>query len=300
MDWDLAPGDKIVRKDLHKKFGGRPQGGIGPSTLSPNVLLFTDPLAGHQYGYLDGWDGDRYHYYGEGRFGDQKMASGNAAILRHAEENRTLRLFQGARGEVTYSGLWELDDDEPFYATDAPDFDGQIRKVIVFKLVRGEEGALIPGYTTTSDADETVVEVVSVEEQHAESAFVNPSGKTYIADLIEKKLVLALRDHLVTSGHSVGRLKILPQGEAKPLFSDLWDETASFLVEAKGSVARESVRMAIGQLFDYSRFQPNAAKVVLLPEKPRLDLLSLAQSVDVTVIWPVKGGYSGSPGLPWS
>jgi hypothetical protein len=299
MDWDLTPGDKIVRKELHARFGGRPQGGIGPSTLTPNVLLFTDPLTGHQYGYLDGWDGERYHYYGEGRFGDQKMASGNAAILRHAEEGRTLRLFQGARGEVTYSGEWDLDPKEPYYPTDAPDFDGQIRKVIVFKLVRVDKDALIPGHTTISEADKTVVEVVSVEEQNTEEAYVNPSGKSYTAALAEKKLVLALRDHLVTIGHTVGRLRIVPKGEAKPLFSDLWDETASFLVEAKGSVARESIRMAIGQLFDYSRFKSSAKKVILVPEEPRADLLDLAAGVYVTVMWPARGGYAGSPELPW-
>jgi hypothetical protein len=299
MDWDLTPGDKIIRKELHARFGGRPQGGIGPSTVTPNVLLFTDPLTGHQYGYLDGWDGDRYHYYGEGRFGDQRMASGNAAIFRHAEEGRTLRLFQGARGEVTYSGEWDLDPKEPYYPTDAPDFDGQIRKVIVFKLVRVDEDALIPGYTTISEADKTVVEVVPVEEQNTEEAYVNPAGKSYTADLAEKKLVHALRDHLVTIGHTVGRLKIVPKGEAKPLFSDLWDETASLLVEAKGSVARESIRMAIGQLFDYSRFKPDAKKMILVPEEPRGDLVDLAASLGVMVMWPATGGYAGSPELPW-
>jgi hypothetical protein len=30
-EWLLNPGDKILRKDLHQQYGGRRQGGIGPS-----------------------------------------------------------------------------------------------------------------------------------------------------------------------------------------------------------------------------------------------------------------------------
>jgi hypothetical protein len=299
MDWELKPGEKIVRKDLHATFGGRPQGGIGPSNVTPNVFLFTDPLTGHLYGYLDGWDGQRYHYYGEGRFGDQRMASGNASVLRAAEDGRTIRLFEGSGGEVTYSGVWELDPDEPYYETDAPDFDGQIRKVIVFKLVR-TAGAIIPGYTTASDADETVVQVVPVEEQNTETAFVNPSGKSYTAQLVEGKLVQALRSHLTTLGHAVDRLMIHPKGEGKPLFSDLWDATGpGLLIEAKGTVTREAVRMAIGQLLDYGRFKPQAKKVILVPERPRSDLIALAGTVDATVVWPEGKGYAAYPALPW-
>jgi hypothetical protein len=57
--------------------------------------------------------------------------------------------------------------------------------------------------------------------------------------------------------------------------------------------------MAIGQLFDYSRFQPDAEKVILVPEEPRADLLSLAAGVGMTVMWPAGAGYAGSPALPW-
>ena len=53
-EWNLMPGDPVKRTQLHFKYGGRRQGGIAPSSQSPNVLLFTGP-AGHQYGYFDGW-----------------------------------------------------------------------------------------------------------------------------------------------------------------------------------------------------------------------------------------------------
>jgi hypothetical protein len=294
MDWTLEPGDRIVRKDLQAQFGGRPQGGIGPSSRSPNIMLFTDPTTGHQHGYFDGWNAEdgTYSYYGEGQVGDQRMISGNAAVLRHVEEGRSLRLFQGSRGEVEYLGEWAVDEKQPFYETEAPDREGQTRKVIVFKL-RPVGDFKIPAQTSMSDADQTSVEVVPVEEQYTEAAFVDPSHEPYEAERREAKLVRALRDHLVMHGHDVGRLKIIPEGEAKPLFADLFDKTYNALVEAKGSVSREAIRMALGQLLDYGRFQPSATRIILVPERPRQDLLDLADSASIRVMWPSRNGYDG-------
>ena len=299
LDWQLKPGGKIVRKELHEQFGGRGQGGIGPSRESPNIFLFSDPLTGHQHGYFDGWDGEAYNYYGEGQVGDQRMTQGNRAVLECAESGRALRLFQGSRGEVTYLGEWELDPDEPYREDDGPGRDGAIRKVIVFKL-RPLDGAMTPAKTPITEAKSTQVDLVPIEEQYTEHAFVDPSREPYEAERREAKLVRALRDYLVTlEGHEVSRLRIVPEGEAKPLFADLLDETANVLVEAKGSVTREAIRMSIGQLADYSRFRPDAARAILVPERPRPDLLDLATSAGTAVVWPEADSYVGSPSVPW-
>jgi hypothetical protein len=135
FEWLVKSGDKILRKDLHQQYGGRRQGGIGPSASTPNVLIFSEPLVGKKYGYnFDGWMTDGcYHYTGEGQYGDQEMKSGNAAILAHKQEGRALRLFKGVRGEVEYLGEFETDEKLPFYNTDAPEAgDGPVRSVIVF------------------------------------------------------------------------------------------------------------------------------------------------------------------------
>ena len=109
--WNIAPGDQIERKVLHERFGGSRQGGIGPSRKTANVFVFSDPVAGEPHGYFDGWHTDGcFHFTGEGQRGDQQMKSGNAAILNHAAEGRSLRVFMGARGIVTYEGEFELDD----------------------------------------------------------------------------------------------------------------------------------------------------------------------------------------------
>ena len=41
MVWELSPGDVVLRKDLHRKYGGRQQGGISPSR-----------------GSMDSWEGE--------------------------------------------------------------------------------------------------------------------------------------------------------------------------------------------------------------------------------------------------
>jgi hypothetical protein len=300
-EWNLAPGARLFRTALHKDYGGRPQGGIGPSRVSPNVLIFTDPATGEPHGYVDSWQTDgRFHYTGEGQRGDQRMVSGNAAILRHQEEGRALRLFRGARGEVEYLGEFEVDPDEPWYETDAPETGGgPIRKVIVFRLVPIDTEPQAPDSLLAEVQQGSAVEPVPVEEQNTERSFVDPAREPYEAERREAKLVKALRDHLRAVGHKVVRHRILPEGELKPLYSDLFDETAKVLVEAKGGVTREAFRMAIGQLADYSRFLPGATQAILVPERPRPDLLLLAESVGVSVIWPSKESYAGSPAVPW-
>jgi hypothetical protein len=299
MDWDLDPGDMIERTQLHLRYGGRTQGGIGPSKQSPNVLLFSDPVSGEQHGYFDGWGDDGcFHFVGEGQRGDQRMVSGNASVLRHGEDSRALRLFQGARGIVRYFGEFDLDDDRPWYYDDAPETnDGPIRQVIVFRL--RPKDAPIPAApdTTLSPAPSDEVSEVPVEEQHAERTFIDPNREPFEAERREAKLVQHYRRWLRDQGREVTRLKIVPEGERKPLFNDIWDKSANDVVEAKGTVTREAIRMAIGQLTDYSRFIDSKPTLsVLVPTKPRADLLRLVHSVGVDALWPEDGqGFHRDP-----
>jgi hypothetical protein len=299
-DWTLRPGDRIERKALHDRYGGRRQGGIGPSRRSPNVLLFTDPVTGRRHGYFDEWTLDgMYNYYGEGQRGDQRIVSGNAAVANHENDGRALRLFEGSGAMVTYIGEFALDTVKPWFEADAPETDGgSIRKAIVFRL-RPVDIPPEPGSAVPATVRALMVEVVPVEEQFTEHAYVDPAREPYEAERREAILVRALRDHLVAMGHQVGRFRILPPGESKPLFSDLFDETSDVLVEGKGSVSRESIRMAIGQLADYVRFCPGAARVILVPECPRADLVALCRAQGIALVWPIGGSYAAQPALPW-
>jgi hypothetical protein len=299
--WDLKPGEIVERKALQDRYGGRTQGGIGPSRKSPNVLIFSDPASGEKHGYIDSWMPDGcFHYTGEGQFGDQRLVSGNASILRHHEEGRALRVFEGARGRVKYVGEFEVDDERPWYEADAPESGGgTIRQVIVFRL-RPVDTRPQPAHSRLADAaaGRKAVEVVAVEEQWTEKAFVDPVREPYEAERREAALVLQLRDFLRLKGHLVQRLRIWPDGEAKPIFVDLIDATAKVIVEAKGTATREAVRMAIGQLVDYGRFAAEARRAILLPSRPRADLEALGTSVGIAFVWPADGGFtSNSPDI---
>lgn len=78
-------------------------------------------------------------------------------------------------------------------------------------------------------------------------------------------------------------------------YCDLVDETDHVLYEAKGDILRTSVRMAIGQLFDYRRFeQPSPRLAVLLPCQPAPDLIELVHSVPASVVWRTEDGFESA------
>ena len=133
---DLHPGAQLLRRELHARYGGRQQGGIGPSRKAPVILFFTDPAAGHRFGYYDGWDDDGlFNYYGEGQLGDQRLVQGNKAILNHKTDGRTLEGFLAKGTTVAYLGTFELVD---HYWTEAHESGSTtIRQVVVFRLRPG-------------------------------------------------------------------------------------------------------------------------------------------------------------------
>lgn len=283
---DLQPGDQLPRREVHARYGGRQQGGIGPSTRTNVVLFFTDPAKGQRHGYYDGWATDGlFHYVGEGQRGDQQLTQGNKAILNHRADGRTLEGFRSHGTTVTYLGEFELVD---YYFTDAHETDdpNTLRQVVVFKLRPLTTVTVDLPEVPISPAAESQVEVVPVEEQHTERAFVAPDREPYELERREATLVHRYRQHLQRQGHVVNRLRVVPPGESRPLYSDLWDETTAELIEAKGTVTRDSLRTAVGQLFDYGRFANATTLAVLVPSRPRPDLIAYLHHAGIHVIYP--------------
>jgi len=254
-------------------------------------MFFTDPNTGQRHGYYDGWDeDDLFHYVGEGQLGDQRFVQGNKAVLRHREEGRTLEGFKAERSRVTYLGEFELVDTYTRDAHETGDMN-MMRQVIVFRLrpLNDVPSDLPPVPVTPSSRN--VVEKVSVEEQHTERGFAWPDREPYEFERLESELVNRYRRFLQGQGHVVTRLRVVPAGEGAPLYSDLWDETTLDLIEAKGNVTRDSVRLAVGQLLDYGRFVEAASRSVLLPARPREDLVRYLKSVGVDVIYQDNEGW---------
>jgi hypothetical protein len=294
MPLHLEPGKKIKRTALHRRYGGRQQGGISPSHRSPNVFLFTDPKRGEQHGYI--YDGKRddglYDYTGEGQSGDQRMVQGNRAIRDHQAEGRELHLFDASAKRLTYIGQYEYVRD---YPAEAPQKGrDEARLVIVFRL--RPLGATAPVVSSPLERlDRQQVKVIPVEQQHTEHTMVEPNRAPYKVTRREQKLVLSYEASLLAAGHDICRLRLWPKGEPAPFLSDLYDRTTNTLIEAKGSATRAAFRMAIGQLADYARLAKSKPKrAILLPERPRPDLLKLAKSQGISVIWADGEEFSSS------
>ena len=134
---------------------------------------------------------------------------------------------------------------------------------------------------------------VEVEAQRVQQFRVSVPSQDIVASRREQGLVLAYVGYLESRGHAVSRGKYRPTGRNSELASDLVDETDLVLYEAKGDVRRASVRMAIGQLLDYRRFEtPSMSLAVLLPRKPVQDLIDLILTVPASVVWRTADGFA--------
>src|ERR1700677_1142546 len=83
------------------------------------------------------------------------------------------------------------------------------------------------------------------------------------------------------------KLKSLHPGKLR---CDAFDDLRNNLIEAKSSRHREYIRMAVGQLLDYS-FQckeefPTLHKAILVPNKPDADVVRWLDATNIAVIWP--------------
>jgi hypothetical protein len=303
--WDIRPGEYLSREDRRVRFGGARYGGIEPSAKSNNVFIYSDPARGEIYGYkFDGWNHDQsvYLYTGEGRIGDQVLKDGNRAIATHREDGRTLRLFV-ADGEVEgkskaklqlYVGEFQVDPQMPYYVADAPDEEGEIRTVFVFRLipVGAVERRKKDSSAESEPTDKTKAQLVEIESV-ASSTFVQRPTEGVTAQRTESQLVKRFTEYLLAQNHEVKRWKLLPSGEISPLLTDLYDVNEKELFEAKGSATRNHVRLAIGQLFDYKRLMVDEPLKlsILLPHEPSNDLKVLIKSVGFGCVWETAPGF---------
>jgi hypothetical protein len=139
-----------------------------------------------------------------------------------------------------------------------------------------------------------VMEEVEVEDQRSETYLVTTAQRTRTASRAEQKLVLAYKAHLRRKGLTVKRGRYRPAGEATSIASDVWVPERRLLVEAKVSDARDAIRQAIGQLYDYRRFHDDPLLAVLLPYKPGRDRLDLLRSAGIESVWQTKTGFSAT------
>lgn len=291
MEWTIKPGETLLRRELHDRYGGGRFGGMEPSVLADSVFLFSKPSAGAAFGYkYDGWHGDgTFHYTGDGQVGDQREDSGgNKALLSTRQNGRAVRVFRSEGTYTTYAGQFALVEEQPpFYRTDAPDRDGVIRSVLVFRLRPVGDVADVLEH---AEPDASAPVEVPVEASNIERYVAGRPDEPIEALRREAELVKRFVAWLEGQGHRVVRHKVpLPGGGY--LFTDVFDATDEVLVEAKASAARASIRLGIGQVLDYSRFVQHKRKALLVPVVPAEDLLALLRSLDIATFWPEADGF---------
>lgn len=289
-EWHLKPGDTILRKKLHDRYGGSRQGGISKCKKSTNVLVFTDPRTGHQHGYYDEWAEDgTFHYTGDGQKGDQDFTStGNAAIRDHSDTGLALRLFEGSRGTIRYVGEFAVDPLTPYTFGRAPETGGgPMRRVIRFHLA--------PVGTTSQPPTVPVGCAYRVVDETVEPAASQPNAPD--PDLTGRNLKAhrKLQNDLAAAAQE-RRMTVLSPSAADPDFDLAWHKSDEDLAvcEVKSlTKANETrqLRAGIGQLLDYHdrlRGRATHVRAVLWVEREPSDprWIGLCQRVGIELAWP--------------
>lgn len=280
----------VTRAELNQRFGGGIQGKMLTPAGGNLMFLFSDPAAGERYGYnLDGWLTDNesvFDYTGEGSDGDQTMSRRNDVLRRSALDDRKVHLFIAAgyvKGTQTrrhrYVGQFAVDPEAGWRTEQGYDQAGHQRKVIVFTLVRD-------GLAPPVDPDR---ESNLAGRPHGGPSVKTIAGENTVATIVharesvphkkerkERQIEDELRDALGV--HE--RLQIEPEGETLTLYTDVWDDRFHELYEVKSDCSRNTIRTAIGQLLDYSRYLDfeDLKCFVVLPEYPGGDLARLITS----------------------
>jgi hypothetical protein len=289
--WNLEPGAEVSRSELHDRFGGNRQRGIAPSNSTPNILLFTDP-AGKQHGYMDEWDGDTLHYYGEGQRGNQQLTAGNKAILEHVDKRRALRVFQGVGGVVRYLGEFRLDEGEPMYWTEtAGTGGGPTREAVVFRLIPTDYPSQLapvqPGVGLSTPYRKADVPSSPATRQPFS---VDP-------DAVDRSLSahVGLQNEIAAFAQA-RRCTILSPGVLDPKFDVAWIDLQGYVsvVEVKSLTEaneEQQLRLGLGQILRYQHLLASGGReiqaILYVERKPADDAWQgLCSAHGVRLLWP--------------
>lgn len=297
--WSLEPGETVRRTELQATYGGSRQDGIVTSSVTSDIIVFTDPVKGAKYGYdrYDGLHSDgTYTYTGAGGTGDQVFARGNKALRDAAANGRTIRLFVSKGVNVTYEGAFTTGDPTYTYA-EIPDIHGNPRRGIIFNFIPlGERGDDLPLHDRRTQAADPLVSdwappndsdipVPAPDDVHI--------AQDHVITRVEHNLQAAFGGWLRTNGLTPQNLKLpTTAGLVEP---DLFIAQKNWIVEAKKSTARSYIRMAIGQVLDYvhlaAKHGITASPVVLLPGRPETDLQDLMGSLGIITAIRTDSGF---------
>jgi hypothetical protein len=140
--------------------------------------------------------------------------------------------------------------------------------------------------TNRQKASSPTPRIVSSPENHQFDFKVQTNAKIIHAKKVEAELLDGYTRWLERQDRKLSTIKY------NFLQCDAYEEARRNLIEAKSSVRRENIRMAVGQLLDYA-FQGNKKfgnphKAILLPSEPRSDIVDWLDSLGIKIIWREK------------
>jgi hypothetical protein len=249
-------------------------------------------------------------HVGEGREREQMAVGGNRGMLNAIDQRVPIPVFQavGPDGSRRYAPLGfyrVIDSRRRSLRLEGNDYD---TNAFIFTLANAsvplQSATFVSGTALNSETEApadilsafgpTTVVQIPVEDQHKEKITVKSSAENREATRVEGALVQRLKTYVEGRQMTAVRHSICPAGEVNALLTDMFIPERNLLVEAKGNTDRVSFRMALGQLADYRRFLDNPRCAILLPRKPRPDLLQLAERESVAVIWPLADSFEGT------
>ena len=139
-----------------------------------------------------------------------------------------------------------------------------------------------------SPPKKTSCKTVSLEKGDSKKTKGERLKQEVIIGKNEKKLVKKYSDYLSEKKFGVLKRNQIDIKNENTIYTDGWIEKKRLLIEAKANSTREKIRMAIGQLLDYERHvKPKPKKLaVLIPKKPREDLIHLLEKLEIMIIYP--------------
>ena len=176
-------------------------------------------------------------------------------------------------------------------------------------LAAGHEASEVPRlaarYRSSGRASRSPVAAPRVEiiepERSVRREFTVSISEEREAQRREGELVESFIAHLRGIGVECKRLA-LPLDQRK-LYNDLFVPERNQLIEAKGTVRRDDVRMAIGQIADYlfqiskdEAFGEAPDPAILLPQRPLQSISELLDHVEIGVIWASGEGFEDNSG----
>lgn len=290
-EWSIEIGDTIRRRLLHRQYGGGQQGGISTSIRTSDIFIFTNPERGALYGYdiHEGLQADgSFAYTGEGQSGNQEFTRGNKALLNSADEERTIRLFNASPPYATYVGAFTTGDPVCSFHI-VPGQDGELRQVIIFNLVPLDASPMLlapkssqlkilkPQVGRWDPPDASDLNVI------ADATQLPPGDR--VVSRVEFQLQSDFGRWLTDRGTPPSRLRLPVSGTI--IEPDMFVEAEGWVIEAKKSTGREYVRMAIGQVLDYTHnarsLDVGVTPMILLPATPDADLTELTADLGITL-----------------